>query len=256
MLVGLAYRQSILGNKRYGAGVPQQWRIFEMIVYHGSYTEIREIDLSKCEPNKDFGKGFYVTNIREQAEIWAERMGRVHNCKGVVAEFVFYENAFIDGTYHVLRFNAYNDEWLDFVALNRRKDTPIPAHNYDIVEGPVADDRISRQIDNYIEGKISREKFMVMLRREEPTHQICFCTADSLLMLEYKDKSIDIFYEISEISEPLIENLMLDNQIDVVKATDLFYNSETFTQLADESTEFYSKPWHEIYEMLQKELNS
>ncbi len=40
-----------------------------MIVYHGSYTEITKIDLSKCEPNKDFGKGFYVTKIKEQAEI-------------------------------------------------------------------------------------------------------------------------------------------------------------------------------------------
>jgi hypothetical protein len=225
-----------------------------MIVYHGGYIEIKKIDLTKCEPNKDFGRGFYVTGIKEQAEIWAKRIGKDHNCKGVVTEFIFYENAFIDGVHRVLRFDSYNDAWLDFVTLNRRKDSPLPAHDYDIVEGPVADDRISRQIDNYIEGKISREKFLTMVSYEEPTHQICFCTADSLLMLEYKDKSIDISYEISEIGEPLLEKLMLDNQIDEIKATDLFYNSGTFTQLADESTGFYLKPWQEIYEMFKKEL--
>jgi hypothetical protein len=225
-----------------------------MIVYHGSYTEIKEIDLSKCVPRKDFGKGFYVTKIRQQAEIWANRMGKVHRCEGVVTEFVFYENAFIDGTYRVLRFDAYNDAWLDFVTLNRRKDAPIPAHDYDIVEGPVADDKISRQIDYYIAGKILREKFLSTLKWEKPTHQICFCTADSLLMLEYKDKSIDISYEISEIGEPLIEQFMLDNQIEETQAADLFYNSKTFGKLANENTKLYEKPWQEIYEMLKKEL--
>jgi hypothetical protein len=227
-----------------------------MIVYHGSYIEITKIDLTKCEPRKDFGKGFYVTKIKEQAELWAKRTGKDHNCNGVVTELIFYENAFIDGVHRVLRFDSYNDEWLDFVVLNRRKDSPIPVHDYDIVEGPVADDKISRQIDNYIEGKISREKFLTMLRHEEPTHQICFCTADSLLMLEYQDKNKDISYEISEIGESLLEKLMLDNQIDEIKATDLFYNSGTFAQLADKSTGFYLKTWQEIYEMLKKELKN
>jgi hypothetical protein len=225
-----------------------------MIVYHGSFTKITEIDLSKCESNRDFGKGFYVTNIRKQAEIWAERKGRVHKCEGVVTEFIFYENAFIDGAHRVLRFDSYNDNWLDFVTLNRRKDSPVPTHDYDIVEGPVADDTISRQIDNYIEGKISREKFLAMLRHETPTHQICFCTADSLLMLEYKDKSIDISYEISEISEPLLAALMLDNQINEVEAADLFYSSATFAQLEDATSNLNLKPWQEIYEMLKKEV--
>ncbi len=50
-----------------------------MIVYHGSYTEIKKVDLSKCEPNKDFGRGFYVTNIKEQAEVWANIKGDKNN---------------------------------------------------------------------------------------------------------------------------------------------------------------------------------
>jgi len=227
-----------------------------MNVYHGSYAEIRKIDLSKCEPNKDFGQGFYVTKIRRQAEIWAERMGNKYKTEGIVTEFVFFENAFTNGVFKVLRFDKYDEQWLDFVTLNRRFDSPSPAHDYDIVEGPVADDRISKEIDNYIQGKIPREKFLNMLRREEPTHQICFCTADSLLMLERKDKSFDIDYELSEITEPILGKLMIDCNINEEKAADIFYTSNTFTQLADENTELHKKTWQEIYEMLKTELDN
>jgi hypothetical protein len=225
-----------------------------MIVYHGSYTEIQKVDLLKCEPRKDFGRGFYVTKIKEQAEFWAEKMGDKNNGAGVVTKFVFYETAFTDGVYKVLRFDKYDDKWLDFVTLNRRFDSPIPAHNNDILEGPIADDRISREIDNYIAGKIPREKFLNMLSREESTHQICFCTADSLLMLEYIENTKNINYEVSEIGEPLLEQFVIDFNINEEKAADLFFSSETFGKLADEGTEFYKKSWQGIYELLKREL--
>ena len=226
-----------------------------MIVYHGSYTKIEEIDLSMTMPRKDFGRGFYVTKFRQQAENWAKRIGKDNNCEGVVTEFIFYENAFVDGVHKVLRFNGYTDDWFDFVVLNRRKDSPIRDHDYDIIEGPVADDRISQNITQYLKGKISREKFFEILRREEePTHQICFCTADSLLMIELKDKNAEIGYEISEIGEQLLKKLVIEQHIDEEQAADLFYSSTTFGKLADISTEFYKKSWQEIYEMLKIEL--
>ena len=130
------------------------------------------------------------------------------------------------------------------------------AHKYDIVEGPVADDRISQNITKYVEGKISREKFFEMLRRdEEPTHQICFCSADSLLMLELKDKNLDINFDVSEISEFIIEQLMINLNIDEEKAADIFYTSKTFSALSDKNTELHTKPWQEIYEILKTEQN-
>jgi hypothetical protein len=55
------------------------------------------------------------------------------------------------------------------------------------------------------------------------------------------------------ISEPIIERLMLDLDIDEDKATDVFYTSKIFSQLADETTEVYKKKWQEIYEMLLNE---
>jgi hypothetical protein len=120
-----------------------------MIVFHGSYTAVNEIDLEKGRSNLDFGKGFYVTNIRSQAEYWAERTGRFHKTNGIVSEFEFYERAFTDKRYKVLRFADYNEEWLDFVILNRDPVTEEQRHDYDIVEGPVANDEVNDRIDDY-----------------------------------------------------------------------------------------------------------
>ncbi|MDR3261559.1 MAG: hypothetical protein LBT78_06955 [Tannerella sp.] len=61
-------------------------------------------------------------------------------------------------------------------------------------------------------------------------------------------------WDIEEIGEYLLEALMLDSQIDEVKAADLFYSSETFAQLEDENTKLHEQPWPEIYEMLKQEL--
>ncbi|MDR1405854.1 MAG: DUF3990 domain-containing protein, partial [Prevotellaceae bacterium] len=55
-----------------------------MKVYHGSNTAIDEIDLEKCQWGKDFGRGFYVTSLRSQAEAWAKRMGRKQGNSGVI----------------------------------------------------------------------------------------------------------------------------------------------------------------------------
>ena len=60
--------------------------------------------------------------------------------------------------------------------------------------------------------------------------------------------------DLMDIGEQVLKQLMLDNQIDEMQATDIFYNSETFAQLADESTKSYKRTWQEIYEMLKKEL--
>ncbi|MDR1897314.1 MAG: DUF3990 domain-containing protein [Prevotellaceae bacterium] len=224
-----------------------------MQVYHGSYTAIDVIDLSKCKANKDFGKGFYVTKFRKQAEEWAEIIGGVYDLKGVVTEFTFYERAFTEESLTTLRFSEYNDEWFDFVILNRNLAFTENRHDYDIIEGPVADDKIQRRIDKFLEGKITRENFFSQIVHFEPSHQICFCTLKSLRMLKKKVENTDI-YRMEDIGEPLVEQLMLDFQTDEMKAAEMFYASSVFTQLANISTQLYQKPWQEIYEMLKKEL--
>ena len=225
-----------------------------MRVYHGSDTLIAVIDLQKCKPNRDFGRGFYVTKLRSQAESMAVRITKRSKQIPVVTEYEFDEYAYEDNDLKVLRFDSYDENWLDFVVLNRNTDKRKQAHDYDIIEGPVADDKITRNITKYLQQKISREDFLEMLKHSEPNHQICFCTVNSLQMLNYIENIKDMEYEISEISEPLLEQLVLDFSINEEKAADLFYSSETFGKLADEITKLYKKNWTEIYEMLKTEL--
>jgi len=223
-----------------------------MIVFHGSYTAVNEIDLTKGRSNLDFGKGFYVTNIRSQAEYWAERTGRFHKTNGIVSEFEFYENAFEHFELKVLRFSDYTEQWLDFVVLNRDPLSPIPAHDYDIVEGPVANDDVNDRIDDYLAGLVPKTEFLNELAHHRPTHQICLCTARSLQMIKAIDKKY--YINVKHISRPIIEKLIAEQDIDKYEATDMLYNSNTFSQLSDKSTEFYKKSWQEIYEILKQEL--
>jgi hypothetical protein len=224
-----------------------------MQVFHGSYTEILKINLSKSQANKDFGRGFYVTKFRLQAEKWAAIIGRVNHKKPVVTEFIFYERAFEDERYKVLRFNGYTEEWLDFIILNRDSETTEQKHGYDIVEGPIADDKIANRIDDYLAGLVSKPDFLKeLIYDKEETHQICFCTVNSLQMLKKTDTKFSLL--ITRISEPIIENLVTELGFDEEKATDIFYTSKTFSKLSDKNTAFYLKSWQEIHEMLKKEL--
>ena len=224
-----------------------------MRVYHGSYAVVSEIDLTKGRNNLDFGKGFYVTNIRSQAEYWATRTGRFHKTEGVVSEFEFYENAFEHYDLKVLRFSGYTEKWLDFVVLNRDPKSPIPAHDYDIVEGPVANDDVANRINDYLAELVSKDDFLKELSFHKPTHQICLCTVRSLQMIEPIDKKY--YVNLKHISRPIIEMLITEQNLDKYTAADTLYNSKTFSKISDRSTELYKKQWTEMYDMLKTELN-
>ena len=224
-----------------------------MRVYHGSYTAVSEIDLTKGRNNLDFGKGFYVTNIRLQAEFWATRTSEFHKTEGVVSEFEFYENAFEHYDLKILRFSGYTEEWLDFVVLNRDPKSPVPAHDYDIVEGPVANDDVANRINDYLAELVSKDDFLKELSFHKPTHQICLCTVRSLQMIEPIDKKY--YVHVKHISRQIIEMLITEQNLDKYIAADTLYNSKTFSKLSDRSAELYKKQWTEIYDMLKKELN-
>jgi len=223
-----------------------------MQVYHGSYTEIFDIDLSKSQSNKDFGKGFYVTKIRKHAESWAVNIARRYDINPYVTEFTFYERAFEESRYNVLRFDDYNEAWLDFVVLNRDPAFTTNRHDYDLIEGPIADDKVQNRINDFLDGIITKNNFLNELKYHEKTHQICFCTINSLQLLKKTDTKYSSY--VVRITEQLIENIMIDLDVDEKQAADILYTSETFTQLAEESTKLYKKMWQEIYEMLKKEL--
>ena len=221
-----------------------------MNVYHGSYTVIEKIDLSKAISNKDFGKGFYVTKFRQHAESWAKIIGRKHKTKGFVTEFIFYDTEFTERLCKVKHFDAYDEEWLDFVVENRNPFGKM--HDYDIVEGPVADDKVQNRINNYLDGLISKADFLEELKWHENTHQICFCTMKSLLTLQRADrKQVSL---LARIGEPIVEKLVTDFNFDAQTATDKFFASNVFSELDNKKSNLYKKDWAEIYKLLLNEL--
>ncbi|MDR2887055.1 MAG: DUF3990 domain-containing protein [Bacteroidales bacterium] len=223
-----------------------------MKVYHGSDTLIEEIDLDKSKYGRDFGRGFYVTSLPEQAKTMAERVARWNKTKPAVTEFEFDEFALIDNEMKILKFDGYNDEWLDFVVLNRKNREKQPAHDYDIVEGPVANDRITTRVDDFIAGLISREHFLNDLVYN-PSHQICFCTVQSLQALVLPKQSI--YSAVFHIGDEVMQSLMANYDLTETEAADVYYTSATYASLACETTALYQKPWQEIYEMLKMELS-
>ena len=222
-----------------------------MKLYHGSYLKIDVIDLTKAKPYKDFGRAFYLTKFYKQAKIWADRLGREYGSPGIVSEFDFDEYAYEDECLKVLVFEKYNEQWLDFVVLNRSNRKQM--HDYDIVEGPVADDKIQTKINDFLTGEISKSDFLEELKWHEETHQICFCSVASLVFLKnvVSEKQISKF---SHIGEPIVEKLVTDLAFDEETATDKFFSSDTFSKLADSSNQLQGKDWTEIYKLLLSEL--
>lgn len=225
-----------------------------MIVYHGSYTEIDIIDLSKGELQRDFGRGFYVTKLREQAEYWANRKGNISKTNGCITEFTFYESAFESTYFKTIRFEDYTEEWLDFVILNRKNDSLKNTHDFDIIEGPVADDAIATRIVLFLKGGISKTDFIEDLRfKHSISHQIAFCTEKSLVMLSKSWNKVDL--NEFTIDENIIQSLVVDYELTEQQAIDLYFQSGIYTQIIDETTKFHEKNWTVIYQLLLQELN-
>ena len=223
-----------------------------MQVYHGSYMEIFDIDLSKSQSNKDFGKGFYVTKFRKYTESWAMNISRRYDKKLFVTEFTLYERAFeeADTTSCDLTITTR----LGWILSYRDPAFTTNQHDYDLIEGPIADDKVQNRINDFLDGLITKNDFLNELKNHEETHQICFSTINSLQLL----KKTDIKYSsyVVRISECVFKNLMIDLAIDEKQSADIFFTSKTFAALSEKSTELYKKSWQEIYSMLETELRN
>lgn len=119
-----------------------------MILYHGTYQDFGEIDLRKSKPNKDFGQGFYLSHEYAQAMDMAKT--KVEQLEIGTPTVLTYEadEAQMEEL-KVLRFNDYSEDWAKFILLNRNNSTSVPAHDYDIVIGPIANDRVGVQLWKY-----------------------------------------------------------------------------------------------------------
>lgn len=150
-----------------------------MILYHGSFVVVDKPDLAHSRPNVDFAKGFYVTPIYEQAEKWCGRFKR-RGKEGIVSRYVFDENAY--KVLKVLTFDAYTEDWLDFI-LNCRREQDVT--DYDLVIGGVANDRVFNTVELFFDGLIDKAEAIKRLQYEKPNLQMAFRTERALSYLKF-----------------------------------------------------------------------
>lgn len=137
-------------------------------VYHGGTTIIANPLCAVGRDHLDFGKGFYLTDIREQAVDWAIRIANM----GLPQWLNVYQlDEKLPDNYHQKTFTAYDAEWLRFIAQSRMGQKPW--ESYDLIEGGVADDRVVDTIEYYLNGDITEEMALRRLALHQPNNQIC-----------------------------------------------------------------------------------
>lgn len=156
-----------------------------MILYHGSNVTINAIDLSRSMRGKDFGQGFYLSADKKQAEEMAVFKAMQYDGTPIVTAFEFDEIALEDAGLKIKRFEEYSLEWAEFVFANRNNQNYVSIHDYDIVYGPIADDKVGVQIRNLIENNITLEVFLERLKYiKGVTFQYYFGTQKAISLLK------------------------------------------------------------------------
>lgn len=132
-----------------------------MILFHGSNTAIDHIDLSKSRPNKDFGRGFYLSENETQAHEMAIFKSMQLGGEAIISRFEFDEKIMSGSSLKIKVFKEYSEEWADFIFANREGQE---VEHYDIVYGPIANDKIGIQIRKLKDGTIDKAEFLNRLK--------------------------------------------------------------------------------------------
>jgi hypothetical protein len=162
-----------------------------MILYHGSNVDIQSISLTACRPFKDFGKGFYLTDIPEQATRMANRVSRIYGGTPIVNVYEINDDVFTDENLNIKDFGQEtSEEWARFVMNNRNKmytDYLNPLCNldakYDIVIGPVADDNMAMLFRQYENELIDFDTLLQGMIYKKTSSQYSFHTERSISLL-------------------------------------------------------------------------
>lgn len=152
-----------------------------MILYHGSNISIDKIDLEMSKPNKDFGKGFYLSEDETQAIEMAKFKSALLGGEAVITRFEFDIAAMQNSDIRTKIFQEYSKEWADFVFANREG---YDIEQYDIVYGPIANDKVGLQIRKLKDGSIDKTEFLKRLKYMKGiTYQYYFGTETSIQYL-------------------------------------------------------------------------
>ena len=137
-----------------------------MRLYHSSNMVVEHPDTQHSRKYLDFGRGFYLTTIHEQAVRYAQRFKR----RGQSAWLNIYELSDNLEPWNIKKFESYDKEWLDFVSRCRNGEN---VGNYDMVIGGIANDRVILTLDRYFAGELSQEETLGLLKFERPNIQYC-----------------------------------------------------------------------------------
>lgn len=154
-----------------------------MKLYHGTNVDFDVIDLTKSNKYKDFGQGFYLTDIRTQAEELAAKKSRLFGGYPVIQEYEFDEAVLTGADLRVLRFEAPTTEWAEFIFKNRNRESRF-THDYDIVIGPIANDGVAYLLGRYEEGTLTIEELSKKLDYKKLNSQYFFGSEKSLKYLK------------------------------------------------------------------------
>ena len=142
-------------------------------LFHGSNVIVEHPDIRIRGYEKDFGYGFYSTLLESQAKKWALSKKGKH----VVNVYEYEEH----NECKAKTFKEMSEDWLNFIIDCRRG----IRHDFDIVEGPMADDQIWNYIEDVVAGNITRNAFWELAKFKHPTHQIVFCTQKAIECIRY-----------------------------------------------------------------------
>lgn len=155
-----------------------------MKLYHGSIEKVEKPEIREPNRTLDYGSGFYTTTSYSQAEEWVRRrMKEQDSERGYVNIFDFDERAIQQ--LHCLIFEAPTEEWVDFVIQNRTQRGFT--HSYDIVYGPVANDRVYAAFALYEGGLLNKQNLIAELKTYKLVDQYLFHTKKALCALTFTE---------------------------------------------------------------------
>lgn len=157
-------------------------------LYHGSTVAVRKPSLRPGRPNADFGKGFYTTSNLEQAERWAHiKQEREDAARAVVSVYEFDETLLNNSDWNIRRFTGADEAWLYFVTDCRKS----RKHDYDLVQGPVANDKVFTAVNLFESGVLSAEAAILQLKAYKTYDQLSFHTDKTIGTLRFVE-SFDV----------------------------------------------------------------
>ncbi|MBK1809523.1 DUF3990 domain-containing protein [Clostridium sp. YIM B02505] len=155
-----------------------------MILYHGSNVKVEKPAILKANRTLDFGNGFYTTSNKEQAYKWAKiKQARENSTQGFISIYKFDEDIFNDKAIKTIVFDEANEKWLNFVIDNRMN--VGYTHDYDIIRGPVADDRVYACLNAFENKFMDIETAIKELRTYKLADQISFHSIEALSFLDF-----------------------------------------------------------------------